>query len=66
MSPGQRKRRVPGGKVTLNADTAAVLIGLAILGVVFLAVLVASLFGTVVGAVLVLMLVVAWILWTAF
>jgi len=66
MTPGQRKPRVPVGKVTLSADTLAVLIGLSILGVVFLAIVVASLLGTAVGALLVLGLVVAWILWTAF
>jgi hypothetical protein len=66
MTPGQRKSRVPVGKVTLSADTLAVLIGLSILGVVFLAIVVASLLGTPVGALLVLGLVVAWILWTAF
>lgn len=54
---------MPAGKVTLNADTVAYLIGLSILGVVFLAILVATLLGTTVGAVLILALVVGWILW---
>ena len=63
MRSGPRRPGVPAGKVTLNADTVAYLIALSVLGVVFLAVLVASLLGTVVGAVLVLVLVVGWILW---
>ena len=66
MRLGQRRPGVPEGKVTLNADTVACLIALSILGLVFLTTLVASLVRTTVGAVLVLALVVAWILWGEF